>query len=89
LTVIELFCLQYRNQEDAKKAMDQMNGFELAGRPMKVGNVTDRTGEESTPGGTGMVYEHDELDRMGYGLGPTGRLQLMAKLAEGRCLERR
>ena len=28
--------------EDAKKALEQMNGFELAGRPMKVGQVTER-----------------------------------------------
>ena len=26
----------YEKSEDAKKAMEQMNGFELAGRPMKV-----------------------------------------------------
>jgi len=70
--------VQYHSAEDAKKAMDQLNGFELAGRPMKVGNVTDRQGEEG-----GNVFDADEVDRMGFGLGPTGRLQLMAKLAEG------
>lgn len=26
----------YQSQEDAKKALEQLNGFELAGRPMKV-----------------------------------------------------
>lgn len=28
----------YVNSDDAKKALDQLNGFELAGRPMKVSN---------------------------------------------------
>ena len=31
----------YEKSEDAKKALEQMNGFELAGRPMKVGHVTE------------------------------------------------
>ena len=31
----------YNEAEDAKKAMEHLNGFELAGRPMKVGHVTD------------------------------------------------
>jgi len=44
---------------------------------MKVGNITDRTGEN------GMGFDADEVDRLGFGLGATGRLQLMAKLAEG------
>lgn len=33
---------QFVESEDAKKALEQMNGFELAGRPMKVGQVTER-----------------------------------------------
>ena len=33
---------QFTESEDAKKALEQMNGFELAGRPMKVGQVTER-----------------------------------------------
>ena len=31
----------YNEAEDAKKAMEHLNGFELAGRPMKVGHVTE------------------------------------------------
>ncbi|XP_076470572.1 RNA-binding protein 39-like isoform X3 [Babylonia areolata] len=72
--------LTFRNPDDAKKAMEQLNGFELAGRPMKVGNVTERTGGE---GGPFSNLDTDEMDRAGIGLGATGRLQLMAKLAEG------
>jgi RNA-binding protein 39 len=32
----------FRNPDDAKKALEQLNGFELAGRAMRVGHVTDR-----------------------------------------------
>ena len=59
--------------------MDQLNGFELAGRPMKVGNVTEHNPESSG----GSYYDVDDMDRAGFGLGATGRIQLMAKLAEG------
>ncbi len=72
--------LQFHSSEDAKKALEQLNGFELAGRPMKVGHVTERTAENQ-----GMsLLDSDEMDRAGIDLGATGRLQLMAKLAEGR-----
>lgn len=70
--------ITFHNAEDAKKAMDQMNGFELAGRPMKIGTVTERSNEE-----TSTVFDIDEMDRYGFGMSATSRLQLMAKLAEG------
>ena len=56
-----------------------MNGFELAGRPMKVGHVTERTDQPVGPSG----LDSEELDKAGIDLGATGRLALMAKLAEG------
>jgi RNA-binding protein 23/39 len=37
--------IQFAHAEDAKRAMENLNGFELAGRPMKVGHVTERMGE--------------------------------------------
>ncbi len=82
---------QYCEAEDAKKALEQMNGFELAGRPMKVGHVTERSDATLVP----MPHHHhhhqmphqgldsEEMDKTGIDLGATGRLQLMAKLAEG------
>lgn len=73
---------QYHHAADAKKAMEQLNGFELAGRPMKVGHVTERT-----DGGSNSRFDADELDRAGVDLGATGRLQLMFKLAEGTGLQ--
>ncbi|XP_068150577.1 RNA-binding protein 39 [Drosophila tropicalis] len=69
--------ITYHNAEDAKKALEQLNGFELAGRPMKVGNVTERLDMNTTS------LDTDEMDRTGIDLGATGRLQLMFKLAEG------
>lgn len=72
--------ITYHNCDDAKKALEQLNGFELAGRPMKVGNVTERIDLQSQ--GPSLL-DSDELDRSGIDLGATGRLQLMFKLAEG------
>ena len=73
--------------EDAKKALEQMNGFELAGRPMKVGQVTERADAQAmgaaSATGHGEGLDSDHIDRSGVDLGATGRLSLMAKLAEG------
>jgi RNA-binding protein 39 len=49
--------------------LEQLNGFELAGRPMKVGNVTERTDLIQGP----SLLDTDELDRSGIDLGATGR----------------
>lgn len=46
---------------------------------MKVGHVTERT-DAST---ASSFLDNDELERTGIDLGTTGRLQLMARLAEG------
>uniref|UniRef100_A0A183IUK1 RNA-binding protein 39 n=1 Tax=Soboliphyme baturini TaxID=241478 RepID=A0A183IUK1_9BILA len=70
--------ITFHNAEDAKRAMEQLNGFELAGRPIKVGHVTEHQPSLLQPS-----LDSDELDRTGIDLGTTGRLQLMAKLAEG------
>ncbi|KAH8018579.1 hypothetical protein HPB51_009018 [Rhipicephalus microplus] len=75
--------ITFHDSEDAKKALEQLNGFELAGRPMKVGHVTERTDVSQAP----SFLDSEELDRSGIDLGATGRLQLMAKLAEVQCAE--
>lgn len=75
--------LQFSDSECAKKALEQLNGFELAGRPMKVGHVTERTDASSAS----SFLDSDELERTGIDLGTTGRLQLMARLAEGTMLD--
>uniref|UniRef100_A0A8C6E904 RRM domain-containing protein n=1 Tax=Moschus moschiferus TaxID=68415 RepID=A0A8C6E904_MOSMO len=72
--------ITFSDSECAKKALEQLNGFELAGRPMKVGHVTERTDASS-------FLDSDELERTGIDLGTTGCLQLMARLAEGTGLQ--
>lgn len=77
--------ITFSDAECAKKALEQLNGFELAGRPMKVGHVTERG---DAPGGVGpCLLDSDELDRGSVDLGAAGRLQLMAQLAEGTGLQ--
>ncbi|TRY90016.1 hypothetical protein DNTS_034379 [Danionella cerebrum] len=75
--------ISFADAECAKKALEQLNGFELAGRPMKVGHVTERTDATSAS----SFLDNDELERTGIDLGTTGRLQLMARLAEGTGLQ--
>lgn len=72
--------ITFSRADDAKKALEQLNGFELAGRPMKVNHVTERTDSSAL---TSSILDSEETDRSGIDLGTTGRLQLMAKLAEG------
>ena len=93
--------IQFAHAEDAKRAMENLNGFELAGRPMKVGHVTERAGEVTNTSGTTATYtgttsssfthasnlDSDDLDHRGVNLGATGRLALMAKLSEGSGLQ--
>jgi RNA-binding protein 39 len=82
--------------------MENLNGFELAGRAMKVGHVTERPGEMmgavTTPyqaytGGMSSSFssssnlDSEDLDNRGINLGATGRLALMAKLSEGSGLQ--
>ncbi|XP_039101104.1 probable RNA-binding protein 23 isoform X2 [Hyaena hyaena] len=68
--------ITFSDSECARRALEQLNGFELAGRPMRVGHVTERL-----DGGTDITFPDgdQELDLGSSG----GRLQLMAKLAEG------
>uniref|UniRef100_A0A9J7X2X7 RNA binding motif protein 39b n=2 Tax=Cyprinus carpio TaxID=7962 RepID=A0A9J7X2X7_CYPCA len=75
--------ISFADAECAKKALDQLNGFELAGRAMKVGHVTERSDASSAS----SFLDSDELERTGIDLGTTGRLQLMARLAEGTGLQ--
>lgn len=75
--------ISFADAECAKKALEQLNGFELAGRPMKVGHVTERSDYSMTS----SFLDNDELERTGIDLGTTGRLQLMARLAEGTGLK--
>lgn len=67
---VYIFCyhcvsFQFHNSDDAKKALEQLNGFELAGRPMKVNHVTERS---ETQQGSSLL-DSDEMERAGIDLG--------------------
>ncbi|KAI9291611.1 splicing factor, CC1-like protein [Neoconidiobolus thromboides FSU 785] len=64
--------IQYRRMEDARTALAQMNGFELGGRPIKVGLVSDK--------GNNAGFSLDEADS-GLALNSHSRTELMKKLA--------
>ena len=70
--------LQFKDADAARQAMDQMNGFELAGRPMKVGPVTER-GDSSSY----SFLDDEEYEKGGVELNSTARAALMAKLSQG------
>lgn len=71
--------LTFTKSDDARRAIEQLNGFEIAGRPMKVANVT-----EKTTGAGGNEYNMlDDIETKGINMGASGRVHLMAKLAEG------
>ncbi|VDO23880.1 unnamed protein product, partial [Haemonchus placei] len=97
----------FKLTEDGQKAMEQLNGFEIAGKPIKVSIVDDpffifsplfyfplfsEFELKST------VFQDEESirqrslddvadEKQGLALGQGGRIQLMAKLAEGTGIE--
>lgn len=80
--------VQYAKSADARQAMAQLNGLEIAGRPIKV-NV----GDQITPRGGGPAGERDmgmgsllEEEEGGAGLTAQSRASLMAKLSRGTSL---
>ncbi|KAL1738537.1 hypothetical protein HDZ31DRAFT_86153 [Schizophyllum fasciatum] len=67
--------VQYKRAEDARMAMEQMEGFELAGRQLKVNTVHDK-------GGVVRYAQTESLDDSGGGnLNAASRQALMQKLA--------
>ncbi|KAF9113542.1 hypothetical protein BGX27_001352 [Mortierella sp. AM989] len=78
-----------QNAEDAKQAMERMNGYELAGRTIKVGLVTDKgssTQNNSYQYNNSQINNSisiDDSDTAGYALTPQSRTDLMMKLARG------
>ncbi|XP_014749643.1 PREDICTED: probable RNA-binding protein 23, partial [Sturnus vulgaris] len=76
--------ITFSEAECARRALTQLNGFELAGRPMRLGQVSERP-----DGGSDVTFpEGPAPNAPGAGLGTAaGRLQLMAKLAEGSGLQ--
>merc|ERR1712176_360605 len=73
--------VQYREAESARRAKEQLNGFELAGNPIKVGEVTEKM--DHSISNMGSVLDDEETDRGGIEMNANARVQLMAKLASG------
>ncbi|EMD42070.1 hypothetical protein CERSUDRAFT_90674 [Gelatoporia subvermispora B] len=66
--------VQYKRSEDARMALEQMEGFELAGRTLRVNTVHEK--------GTIRYTQQDSLDEAGGGnLNAASRQALMQKLA--------
>ncbi|KJA29462.1 hypothetical protein HYPSUDRAFT_32927 [Hypholoma sublateritium FD-334 SS-4] len=66
--------VQYKRSEDARMALEQMEGFELAGRTLRVNTVHEK--------GTAKYTQQDSLDEAGGGnLNAASRQALMQKLA--------
>ncbi|KAJ7597004.1 hypothetical protein C8J56DRAFT_304101 [Mycena floridula] len=66
--------VQYKRSEDARMALEQMEGFELAGRQLRVNTVHEK--------GTARYTVQDSLDDTGGGnLNAASRQALMQKLA--------
>lgn len=95
--------IQFSDADNGKKAIEQLNNFELAGKPMKVslyltekglGGAFDVSGVIAAPqaananSAASSRLDTDELvDRAGVNLGASGKLALMAKLAVGTGLQ--
>ncbi|XP_055546144.1 RNA-binding protein 39-like [Wyeomyia smithii] len=56
--------ITFHHADDAKKAIEKLNGLEVAGRPMKVANVTEQLDVT-----THASLDTDEMDRSGIDLG--------------------
>ena len=68
--------VNFRDSMSAKKAMEQMNGFELAGRPMKVNTVSERVD------GSMSFLDDEETEKGGIEMNAQSRASLMQKLAQ-------
>ena len=81
--------ITFSEAESAKRALDQLNGFEIAGKAIKLNSVAPSTDLSlfSTLANAPSFLDNESVERAGIDLGTTGRLQLMAKLAEGTGME--
>lgn len=68
--------VNFRDAAAAKRAMEQMNGYALAGRPMKVNTVSERTD------GSMSFLDDEETEKGGIEMNAQSRASLMQKLAQ-------
>ncbi|KAF9974293.1 hypothetical protein BGZ73_002309 [Actinomortierella ambigua] len=77
--------VQYKNAEDAKMALQEMNGYVLAGRPLKVGMVTERGSHSNQQNRQNFNdpsnnISLDDSDTAGYHITSQQRIDIMHKL---------
>jgi RNA-binding protein 39 len=82
--------VQYKHEEEARAALQSLNGLEIAGRAIKVGTVGDDgagTGSNNMPLGGMSAPETGDIDdgegRGGVAMTAQGRAALMARLTRG------
>jgi len=75
--------VQFRKAGDAKRALQQVNGLEIAGRQIKVGLVNETTVAGPGGGAGGALGELDDDEGGGLSLNAQTRADLMAKLQRG------
>jgi len=73
--------VQFKKADDAKRALQQVNGLEIAGRQIKVGLVNESNTIQG--GAVGALGELDDDDGGGLALNAHSRAMLMAKLQRG------
>jgi RNA-binding protein 39 len=73
--------VQFKRAEDAKRALQQVNGLEIAGRQIKVGLVNET--QTPTIASSGSLGELDDDEGGGLALNAHSRAMLMAKLQRG------
>jgi len=76
--------VEYKKSENVKKAIELMNGFELAGRPLRVGIVNEK---EQTSVQSYDNIGFDDGDLGGLVLNPHTRALLMANLNRDRAIQ--
>lgn len=77
--------ITFKNAEEAQKACEQLNNFELAGRNIRLTIKQDQPQQQHKKEEASIHQRSldDVGDRQGFSLGAGGRQQLMAKLAQG------
>lgn len=70
--------VHFKNHSDAKRAMEQLNGLELAGVNIRVGIVSEKPNNGQQPT-TSLTL--DDSDTLGMALTAQSRTELMLKLA--------
>jgi len=73
--------VQFKRAEDAKKALGQVNGLEIAGRQIKVGLVNENNKQDIAAMANMPVHgDLDDDEGGGFSLNAQSRAMLMAKL---------